>query len=126
MKKGGVTQVITTNIEKLHTNFPNEGFGFDQFTMFKEGDKVTITISLLSCNYPQYFYKLTVAAKLYHILSLKATATRFFKSNLNNNFKKAADIYQKINGYYNFGDSTNNYAKQDETDPDFVKDYSEL
>lgn len=42
-------------------------------------------------------------------------ATKFFKANqLHNNFKKAADMYQKINGYYNFGDATNNYAKEDD------------
>lgn len=42
------------------------------------------------------------------------------------NFKKAADLYQKINGYYNFGDSTNNYAKEDENSPDFIRDNEEL
>jgi hypothetical protein len=59
---------------------------------------------------------------------LKATATRFFKSDpkkVNNHLKKAADIYQKINGYFNFGDSTNNYAKED-NDEEFEKVNSEL
>lgn len=67
-----------------------------------------------------------MAEKLAHILSLKATATRFFKSSLPNNFKKAADIYQKINGYYNFGDSTNNYAKEDESNAQFLQDNEAL
>ena len=65
--------------------------------------------------------------KLDHILALKATATRFFKAtDIANNNKKAADLYQKINGYYNFGDSTNNYAKEDETDEQFQKTTAEL
>lgn len=68
-------------------------------------------MSLLDCTYPRYFYKLFVSQKLEHIQRLKATATKFFKAG---NFKKAADLYQKINGYYNFGDSTNNYAKEDD------------
>ena len=54
---------------------------------------------------------------------MKQTATKFFKQQ---NYKKAADLYQKINGYYNFGDSTNNYAREDENDPDFIRDNKEL
>jgi hypothetical protein len=30
---------------------------------------------------------------------------------------KAAKIYQKVNGYYNFGDVANNYSKEE--GPDF-------
>lgn len=68
-------------------------------------------MSLLDCDHPSYFYKLFVKEKLEYILRLKATATMFFRCQ---NYKKAADIYQKINGYFNFGDSTNNYAKEDD------------
>jgi hypothetical protein len=51
-----------------------------------------------------------VQDKLKHVQRLKETATNFFKSqNISNSLKKAADIYQKINGYYNFGDSSNNF-----------------
>lgn len=53
-------------------------------------------------------------------------ATKFFKSSLANKFKKAADLYQKINGYFNFGDSTNNYAKEPEDTPEFIKANEEL
>ena len=70
-----------------------------------------------------------VADKLKHVLKLKATATRFFKSDpkvVKNHLKKAADLYQKINGYFNFGDSTNNYAKEDETSEEFQKTNAEL
>jgi len=63
---------------------------------------------------------------LEHVLRLKNTATRFFKSNLGNNYKKAADLYQRINGYYNFGDATNNYAKEDENDPEWIAKNTEL
>jgi hypothetical protein len=36
---------------------------------------------------------------------------------------KAAKIYQKINGYYNFGDVANNYTKEEgvEYDQDLAK-----
>jgi len=29
-------------------------------------------------------------------------------------YAKAAKIYQKVNGYYNFGDVANNFQKEDE------------
>lgn len=32
----------------------------------------------------------------------------------------------RINGYYNFGDSTNNYVKEDETSEEFIKINTEL
>ena len=70
-----------------------------------------------------------VKDKLDHVLRLKATATKFFKADpklVKNHLKKAADLYQKINGYYNFGDSTNNYAKEDDTTEEFKKHNSEL
>ena len=35
-------------------------------------------------------------------------------------------MYQKINGYYTFGDANNNYLKEDETKEHFQKCYNEL
>ena len=119
MKKNGVCEIKTTRVEKLRNNFKNDEIGLDQHTQIKEGDEVLIRITLLGSTYPRYFYKLLVKQKLEQILRLKATATNFFKVG---NFKKAADLYQKINGYYNFGDSTNNFAKEDEQSPDFIRD----
>ena len=57
---------------------------------------------------------------------MKSTATNFFKSKLSNNYKKAADMYQKINGYYNFGDATNNYAKEDATTQEYIETNKQL
>jgi tetratricopeptide (TPR) repeat protein len=123
MKKNGVCEVKTTRVAKMKSNFANEELGLDQHSQFSEGDEILFRFSLLDCNYPGYFYKLTVQEKLAHILGLKATATKFFKAG---NFKKAAAIYQKINGYYNFGDSTNNYAKEDAESEDFIRDNTAL
>ena len=116
MKKNGVVEVKTSRLDKLKTNFPSVDLGFDQYAegVLNEGDSVLIRITLIDSTHPKYFYKLLVKEKLEQILALKGTATRFFKSALPNGFKKAADLYQKINGYYNFGDATNNYAKEDD------------
>ena len=54
---------------------------------------------------------------------MKLIAGAFFKTG---NFKKAAKLYQKINGYYNFGDSTNNYLKEDAESEDYLVPYKEL
>jgi len=54
---------------------------------------VEFKLSLLDSNHPEYFFKLKVAQKLAQVLSLKETATRFFKSGQENRFKKAADLY---------------------------------
>jgi len=50
-------------------------------------------MTLLDSNHPKYFYKLLIKEKLEHVESLKATATRFFKSGFSNGYKKAADVY---------------------------------
>ena len=92
----------------------------------KEGDKVLFRITLMDLTHPGYFYKKLVKEKLEYVLRLKGTATRFFKSDFSNNYKKAADLYQKINGYYNFGDATNNYAKEDDTDPEWIENNKQL
>jgi hypothetical protein len=54
---------------------------------------------------------------------LKATAGRFFKAG---NYRKASKIYQRINGWYNFGDAANNYMKEDADSEEFKKDNTEL
>lgn len=130
-KKNAVCEIKTTRLDKLLTNFPNPDIGLDQYVHFKkEGDeelKVTILMSVLDSSHPIYFYKMKVKDKLEHVKALKVTATRFFKApEIANNYKKAADLYQKINGYYNFGDSTHNYAKEDEEDEEYKQTNSEL
>jgi hypothetical protein len=55
--------------------------------------EIIFRISILDASHPQYFYKLPVKEKLAHVLRLKEVATKFFKSDLENRFKKAAAIY---------------------------------
>jgi hypothetical protein len=43
-------------------------------------------------------------------------AGHFFKAG---NYQKAAKLYQRINGYYNFGDAANNYQKEDDSTEEF-------
>jgi hypothetical protein len=110
MKKNQVAVLTTTRVkDKLHTNFVSDFL--DQYTAFKEGDTVSFTVSLFGIANTSYFYKLLIAEKLAYVRRLKANAGRFFKEG---NFKKAAKIYQKINGYYNFGDTGNNYQKEND------------
>ena len=45
---------------------------------------------------------------------------------MKNSIKKAADIYQKINGYYNFGDASNNFTKEDTNSEEFIHNNTEL
>ena len=99
--------MTTTCIKRLHKNFPSEWF--DQYKQFKEGDVVKFTVTLFSIENTSYFYKLPVAGKLAYVERLKTKAGEFFKVG---NFAKAAKIYQKINGYFNFGDVANNYTKE--------------
>jgi len=126
MKKNGVVEVTTNRLDKLQSNFVNEQIGFDQYSLFKEGDDIKFRITLVDCDHPGYFYKKTIKEKLEVILRMKGTATNFFKSKLSNNYKKAADMYQKINGYYNFGDATNNYAKEDATTQEYIETNKQL
>ena len=80
------------------------------------GSEVSFLMCLVDIDKAVYFYQLTAAKKLERVMTLKNTAGDFFKAG---NFKKAAKIYQKINGYYNFGDVDNNNAKEDETSEEF-------
>ena len=114
--------MTTTRVkDKLHTNFKSEFL--DQYTAFKEGDTVTFTISLFGIKNTSYFYKLPIADKLAYVTRLKVTAGEFFKVG---NYKKAAKIYQKVNGYFNFGDTGNNYTKEDEESEHFKKTTEDL
>jgi hypothetical protein len=60
---------------------------------------------------------------LANVQRIKTTAGRFFKVQ---NYRKASKIYQRINGWYNFGDAANNYAKEDADSAEFIKDHTEL
>ncbi len=72
MKKFEVCEFITTQTEKLRTNFSNELF--DQHQAFKEGDKVSFLITLVDISKDEYFYQMTVASKLARVLKLKSVA----------------------------------------------------
>ena len=109
MRKYEISEFITTRVDKLHTNFANHIF--DQHQLFKQGDKVSFMLGLAAVSKDEYFYQMFVANKLARINHLKSVAGAFFKLG---NYEKAAKLYQKINGYFNFGDSTNNYQKEDE------------
>jgi len=106
MKKNQVSVMETTRLDKLHKNFASPMF--DQYKI-KAGDRVRFTVSLYSIKNVKYFYKLTVADKIAYVERLKSKAGDFFKQG---NLQKAAKIYQKINGYFNFGDVNNNYTKE--------------
>lgn len=116
-----MASVTTNKIDKLHSNFPSDFL--DQYKVFKEGDVVTFTVTLLGIENTKYFYKLTVKEKLEYVLKLKDIAGKFFKQG---NYKKAAKVYQKINGFYNFGDAENNHAKENQEDEEWKKANEEL
>lgn len=54
MKKGEICELKTNQVTKLCTNFPNEVF--DQYKLFKEGDKVSIHLGLVWISKDEYFY----------------------------------------------------------------------
>lgn len=110
MKKNMVVTLTTTRVkDKLHTNFTSEFL--NQYEAFKEGDTVKFTVSLFGIENTSYFYKNPVAEKLSILQRLKGIAGEFFKRG---NYTKAAKIYQKVNGYFNFGDVVNNFLREDE------------
>lgn len=122
LKKNTVATMTTTRVkDKLHTNFKSEFL--DQYTAFKEGDTVKFTVTLFGLKNTSYFYKLSIVGKLAYVTRLKVTAGEFFKMA---NHKKAAKIYQKINGYFNFGDTGNNFLKEDEESDEFKKTSADL
>lgn len=121
MYKDEVAQVNTNRVDKMTNNFSSN---FIKSEWFSEGtNDIQVLIHLVDFDQPEIFYKLPINEKLERILKYKKVATDFFKAGL---FKKACKMYQKINGYYNFGDANNNYLKEDEESEGFKKAYEEL
>lgn len=54
MKKREICDLRTDQVSKLCTNFPNEVF--DQYKLFKEGDKVSVQLALVWISKDEYFY----------------------------------------------------------------------
>jgi len=107
MKVGELCRVTSTRLDrKMRGNFPNEELKFDQTKIPEKDAKVVFWVQLLDKDQPEYFYKLTIQEKVDRILYLKNLAASFFKVQ---NFKKAGRIYQKANGYFSFGDTSNNF-----------------
>ena len=88
LKKHEVCELITDRIDKLLTNFANAYF--DQYVLFKEGDKVSFLIAMAYVSKDEYFYQLKVGEKLAKVEELKSTAGNFFKIG---KYAKAAKIY---------------------------------
>ena len=122
MYKDEISQINTNRVDKLTNNFSSDFIKKEWFN--KEGEnKIQIVIHLQDFDEPEAFNKLSIQDKLTRIQSFKKIATDFFKAE---EFKKAWKMYQKINGYYTFGDANNNYLKEDETKEHFQKCYNEL
>ena len=122
MKKNMVVTLTTTRVtDKLHTNFTSDFL--NQYEAFKDGDTVKFTVSLFGVENTSYFYKNKATDKLEILTRLKGTAGEFFKKG---NFAKAAKIYQKVNGYFNFGDVANNFSKEDEQSEEFKSAMDQL
>jgi len=122
MKKNMVVTMTTNRIkDKLHSNFVSDWL--NQYEAFKEGDTVKFTVSLFGIDNTSYFYKHPAAEKLALLLKLKTTAGEFFKIG---NYTKAAKVYQKANGYFNFGDVANNFLREDDTTEEFRQTMDEL
>ena len=107
---------MTTRTDKLRSNFKNPYF--DQFALFKEGDRVSVVLALAHVEKDFYFYQLKIAEKLARVLHLKNVAGQFFKIG---DYLKAAKLYQRVNGYFNFGDTANNYQKEDAESEAFIQ-----
>jgi len=122
MYKDEVGQINTDRVEKLTNNFSSDFIKKEWFN--EEGENNTeIMLHLIDYDQPEVFYKLPVKEKLDRIKEYKKIATDFFKAE---KFKKACKMYQKINGYYNFGDANNNFLKEDENSDNFKSWHEEL
>ena len=119
MRVNEVCEIITTKLDKLHSNF--SWHLLDQYTAIKEGDKVSFLMTLVTTIDDPYFYQMGVLAKLQKVNHMKTIAGQFFKIA---NFKKAAKIYSKINSYFQFGDAKNNY--RGENGPEYDEKDKEL
>lgn len=116
MYKDEIGQIRTNRVDKMTNNFSQ---GFIKKEWFDEGpNDIIVTIHLQDFDQPEAFYKLPIEEKLKRIQDYKKIATDFFKAE---EYKKACKMYQKINGYYNFGDANNNYLKEDEESEHFKK-----
>ena len=93
-----IVEYGTTSISKLHSVF---GFHDIDFSILKEGDRVRLIATVVKTDRPSVLRDLVIAQKKERILFLKGLAGEMFKLN---KLKKACKLYQKINGYYNFGD----------------------
>lgn len=122
MYRDEIGKIDTNRVDKLTNNFSS---GFIKKEWFKDDieNKISIWIHLVDFDHPEAFYKLPIEDKLKRIQAFKKVATDFFKAN---EFKKACKMYQKINGYYNFGDANNNFLKEDENSLHFKKCYDDL
>ena len=122
MKKNMCVTMTTTKVkEKLHTNFTSDFL--NQYEAFADGDTVKFTVTLFGIENTSYFYKHPATIKLETLLKLKGKAGEFFKLA---NYKKAAKIYQKVNGYFNFGDVANNFLREDDSTEEFKSAMEQL
>jgi len=101
MKKNGVCELEIQHMDELLTNFPNKDIGLDFSALIKGKDekpkKITITITIIDVVKPKDYKAMKGQEKVDHVLSIKATAARFFKdASQPNNFQSAADQYQRI------------------------------
>lgn len=121
MYKDEIGSVKTNRVDKMTNNFSQDIVKKEWFRDDIENE-IVVTIHLEDFDQPAAFYKTPVREKYERLLNYKAVATLFFKKD---EFKKACKMYQKINGYFNFGDANNNFLKEDEEDSDF-KNYHQL
>ena len=77
-----------------------------------------MTVHLIDFDRPKALYQLPIAGKLERIEHIKRIGTEFFKMS---DFKRACKFYQKVNGYYNFGDVKNNVEEEDETSLAYIE-----
>ncbi|CAI2361261.1 unnamed protein product [Moneuplotes crassus] len=126
MYKDEISEIKTNRVDKLTNNFSDKLIDKSWFDKNKEYE-IVITIHLLDFDQPEAFFKLPIKQKVERLLDFKRIATDFFKATkLKNHIKKACKMYQKINGYFNFGDANNNFLKEDEESEEFKKYYKEL
>lgn len=121
MYKDEIGSVKTNRVDKMTNNFSQDLVKKEWFRDDIENE-IIVTMHLEDFDQPAAFYKTPVKEKYERLLSYKAVATQFFKKD---EFKKACKMYQKINGYFNFGDANNNFLKEDEEDSEF-KNYYKL
>lgn len=116
MKRGEVSELDSTKLIKARNNFEDEIIAL-QSKVGEESKDVRLTVELIDYtrNLPS-MYRLKLNKKKERIERLKTIAAKFFKAG---NVKRSCKLYQKINGYFNFGDISNNFQKEDEESPEF-------